>query len=136
MQDRIQESNTSIVYSELPAIEGNQSELISLVQNLVSNSIKYRSVANPIIKISQQDEGNYYNLIFEDNGIGINVDEHDKVFNIFYRANNVKEIEGTGIGLSICQRIVEKMHGTIKIESSLGIGAKFIIHLPKTNFQL
>ncbi len=134
LQDRIQESNTKIIYENLPAIEGNQSELISLFQNLISNGIKYRSALDPIIKIDYENDGAFFNLVFEDNGIGINSDEQAKVFNIFYRASNVKEIEGTGIGLSICQRIVEKMRGTIRIESSLGMGAKFIIHLPKTNF--
>ena len=117
-----------------------------LFQNLISNSIKFsRPGVHPHIRIwsENEDQNNHsgssgnngfsHKLMIRDNGIGFEPKYADDIFVVFKRLHSYHEIEGTGIGLSICKKIVEKHHGEIKAESSPGKGSTFIICLPAGN---
>ena len=140
----IDESEAEIHTENLPAIEGIPRQMSQLFANLISNSLKYRlEDTAPVIRITSEllsseaaadynlDEyTGYYRIEFTDNGIGFNQEYADKIFNIFQRLHGKSEYSGTGIGLSICKKIVQNHHGHIEASSAKGSGAKFIVILP------
>jgi len=128
---RIEETRTEIVAGRLPLVFAHQSRMASLFQNLIENAIKYRGQAEPRIRISAQDQANDFIFQIADNGIGIDKQYHDKIFVAFQRLHG-KEVPGTGIGLAICQRIVEGYGGKIWVESEFGAGSTFWFTLPKS----
>ena len=101
------------------------------MQNLLSNSLKYHSEKTPVIKISVKDEDEQWVFSIQDNGIGIDPKFSEKIFIIFQRLHNKNEFSGTGIGLSICKKIVEKHGGKIWVEPSPGNGCTFYFSMPK-----
>lgn len=104
---------------------------IALFQNLIGNAIKYRSERAPRIRISVGTADGWVRFAVADNGIGIDPEYHAKIFVAFKRLHG-KDIPGTGIGLAICQRVIERYGGRISAESQLGQGATFIFALPAT----
>ncbi len=109
-----------------------------LFQNLISNSIKYTHPAkNPQIKIySTQNDAALVNILVEDNGIGFNIEDHKKIFQLFQRLNNSPNLEGTGIGLAICKRIVENHNGNIEVASEPDKGTTFTMSFPIKHFKI
>jgi signal transduction histidine kinase len=97
--------------------------------NLISNSIKYRGAGPPEIRVRAVREGRMIRFSFEDNGIGIDPKYHARIFDVFKRLHGT-EYPGTGIGLSLCRRIIENMGGEIWVESELGHGAHFYFTVP------
>ena len=91
----------------------------------------FRSEAPPIIRINCTPIDDQWKIVVQDNGIGIDPAYQEKIFVIFQRLHSRQDYEGTGIGLAVCKRIVERHGGTIQVESSLGDGAEFYINLPK-----
>jgi light-regulated signal transduction histidine kinase (bacteriophytochrome) len=126
----IGESGASISAGALPSLRANSAHLISLFQNLITNSIKYRSAAPPRIEISAKAVNGQWEFAVKDNGMGIEPEYHDKIFEVFRRLHG-KRIPGTGIGLAICQRVVERYSGRIWVESEVGNGSTFRFILPK-----
>ena len=126
----IDESGALITVEHLPILHAHEAHLFSLFQNLISNSIKYRSESPPKINISVKQEDGFYRFAIADNGIGIDPDYHSKIFVAFKRLHG-KEIPGTGVGLAICQRVVERFGGRIWVESEEGKGSTFLFTLPK-----
>jgi PAS domain S-box-containing protein len=126
----IEETQAEISLSDLPAVRGDSVPLVHLFQNLISNALKYRSEHKPRITIAAGKDGNLWRFTVEDNGIGIAKEFHTQVFGIFKRLHDRAEYPGTGIGLAICQKIVEKQGGKIWVESEPGRGSKFIFTLP------
>ena len=126
----IKETNTRILCESLPPVMGNTTLLIQLWQNLIANSIKYRSAKSPLIEIGITPEFQQYLFWVKDNGIGINPKYSDRIFQIFQRLHTRQEYPGTGTGLAICQKIVEYHGGKIWVESELGNGATFYFTLP------
>jgi len=125
----IAESGALISVARLPVIRGFESHFTPLFQNLIGNAIKYRSERQPQIHVvALRIDGNIQ-ICVSDNGIGIDPEYHSKVFAAFKRLHGQK-IPGTGIGLAICQRVVEKYGGRIWVESELGRGSKFLFTLP------
>ena len=113
----IKESDTKVSYTVLPEFNGYGSQIYSLFQNLLKNAIKFRHPdRSPVIYISVENIDNGYLLKFKDNGIGIDAKYQKQVFKIFERLHGYDEYEGTGMGLAICQRIVENHGGTIWVE--------------------
>lgn len=101
----------------------------TILQNLIENAIKYaRADNNPYVRIVVREEGSVLIIEVEDNGLGIGADHHTKVFEMFFRAND--EIDGTGLGLYILKRAVERLHGDVSFKSALGKGTKFTVKLP------
>ena len=90
---------------------------------------------NPEIQIAYSEDENYYQFQVKDNGIGINPDFKNRIFVIFQRLHARTEYDGTGIGLAICQKIVQRLGGKIWVESELGNGATFFFTLPKQSFE-
>ena len=125
----IAESGAVITVARLPVIRGFESHFTPLFQNLIGNAIKYRGEQPPKIEIMANRTKEHVEIWVCDNGIGIAPEYHSKIFVAFKRLHGQK-IPGTGIGLAICQRVVERYGGRIWVESKLGQGSKFIFTLP------
>jgi light-regulated signal transduction histidine kinase (bacteriophytochrome) len=126
----IQESGATITHDPLPEVWLESRSLVQLLQNLIGNAIKYRSERPLQIHVSAEAPGEDWVFSVRDNGIGIATEYKDRVFGIFKRLHG-REIPGTGIGLAICQRIVEWHGGRIWLESELGSGSAFFFTVPK-----
>jgi PAS domain S-box-containing protein len=141
---KIEEDEATIITNGLPAIEAIASQMVQLFNNLLSNALKFKSTdRKPVItvtadKLSKEDkaklllpEKDFYLLCFEDNGIGFEQEYAEKVFQIFQRLHGKAEYPGSGIGLSICKKIIDKHNGLIWAESEAGKGTRFYIVLPE-----
>ncbi len=129
---KIEETYGNIMCGELPTVVSTQSLLVQLFQNLIGNALKFNKPdSRPIILINANDNGDYWLFSVEDNGIGIDKEHADRIFVIFQRLHNRDKYEGTGIGLSICQKIVHQLGGKIWVESEPLKGATFFFTLPK-----
>ena len=126
----IDENNANITYDSLPVIYADPELMVLLLQNLISNSIKYRSNEHPMIHISASTEKDQYLFSVKDNGIGMSPNHLERIFTIFQRLHTIDEFEGTGIGLSIAQKIVHQHGGEIWVESELGKGTTFYFTIP------
>jgi CheY-like chemotaxis protein/two-component sensor histidine kinase len=127
----IAETQAEISSPDLPIVRGDSVPLVHLFQNLLSNALKYRSAEKPRVKIDAREDTNSWRFSVEDNGIGIAEEFQTQIFGIFKRLHDRTEYPGTGIGLAICQKIVERYGGRIWVESEPGHGAKFIFTLPR-----
>ncbi|MBC7908349.1 MAG: ATPase [Rhodospirillaceae bacterium] len=115
----------------LPVVPGHPQELARLFQNLIGNALKYRSEdRTPEVTVSACREDGFWKVSVADNGIGIDAQFHQRVFNIFQRLHTRERYEGNGIGLAICKKIVEHHGGRIWVNSALGAGSTFHFTLP------
>ncbi|SEW23415.1 PAS domain-containing protein [Natrinema salifodinae] len=130
LQLRIEENDAEITTEELPRVEGDASQLRQVFQNLLSNAITYSGAESPRVRVGAERRGNRWVLSVADEGIGIDPEDQDRVFTIFDRLHNREEYEGTGIGLALCERIVERHGGDIWVESEPGEGSTFSFALP------
>ena len=128
---QIKEHNIRITQMPLPEIAANRIQMIQLFQNLIGNAIKFRSHQAPHIHIDYAENNKNHIISISDNGIGMEKEYTDKIFVIFQRLHNRTEYDGTGIGLSICKKIVEQHHGNIWVESQSGKGSTFYFSIPK-----
>jgi hypothetical protein len=124
LQVAIEQNQASIVWQGLPVVKAHEIRLVQLFQNLVGNSIKYRSEAPPRIRVTAEPRREDWLFSVEDNGIGIKPEYSQQIFGIFKRLHG-QTYPGTGIGLAICQRIVEGYAGRIWAESTPGQGSRF-----------
>ena len=129
---RLREQNATLIVREknLPAIKANNTQMIQLLQNLVSNGIKFRGEKDPVVTVDCRYNNNKYIFSVADNGIGISEENKKKVFEMFKRLHTRDEYEGTGIGLATCKKIVSKHNGEIWVESTLGEGSTFLFSVP------
>ena len=136
---KIEKNKAEIKYDSLPEIIGDETQMYQLFQNLIDNSIKFRSDAPPVITISFNSESDHYLFEVKDNGIGIDKEYYDKVFQIFKRLHGKEKYKGTGIGLAVCSRIISRHGGKIWLKSELDKGSAFYFTIPfgeKKNDQL
>lgn len=126
----VEAENATISHDDLPTVQCDPSQLRQLFQNLISNAIKFHEKP-PEIHIFAEESDGKWRFGVSDNGIGIHPDHQDKIFDIFKRLHTREEYEGTGIGLSICKRIVEIHGGDIWVKSKPGEGSTFYFTLPK-----
>lgn len=126
----VKESKADITHEPLPEAMADETQMIQLLQNLIGNSIKYRGQELPIIHISARRDGDMWLFAVKDNGIGIAPEYHEKIFEMFQRLSTNERHEGTGIGLAIAKKIVERHGGKIWVESEEGKGATFFFTLP------
>ncbi len=131
LRTTIDETQAEIVMSPLPVVCGDPVPLVHLFQNLLSNALKYRSAEPPRIRIDVAEDTLHWRFSVADNGIGIPKEFHTQVFGIFKRLHDRTQYPGTGIGLAICQKIVERYGGRIWVESGPEPGSKFIFTLPR-----
>jgi PAS domain S-box-containing protein len=128
----ISESGAVVLHDDLPELPVQEIHLIQLFQNLIGNAVKYRSEAPPRIRISAERLGEQWKISVQDNGIGIAPQYWDQIFGIFTRLHTAEKYTGTGIGLAMCLKIVERYGGQIKVESEEGRGSTFWFTLPAT----
>lgn len=119
-----------IIPAKLPILMANKIELSNVFQNLISNAIKYRGTEKPNIKINYILNGNFHEFGIADNGLGINPEDYEQIFEVFHRLHSYENIPGAGIGLSICKKVIERHGGRIWIESTFGAGTTFYFSLP------
>jgi len=127
----IEESGAQITPEELPTIPGDARQLIRVFENLIGNALKYRSEAPPLVHISVQPTEHFWIFSVSDNGIGIEPQYADSIFDVFRRLHSQDEYPGTGIGLAICRKIVRRHGGEIWVESQIGQGSTFRFRIPK-----
>jgi PAS domain S-box-containing protein len=126
----LEESEASIVRGELPRVMGDPIQLMQLLQNLVGNAVKFRAKDRPpVVTVAAERAGDLWRIRVSDNGIGIDPQYFDRIFVIFQRLHTKEEYPGTGIGLAMCKRIVERHGGTIEVASAPGNGSTFTFTL-------
>ncbi len=126
----IDESGAEITFDPLPSVRIHEFQLEQLFQNIIGNAIRYRGENRPRIHAGAEAEGERWRFFVRDNGIGINPEYKEQIFGIFKRLHAFSEYPGTGMGLAICQRIVERAGGRIWVESQPGRGSTFFFTLP------
>lgn len=115
LHSAIAESNAVLEIGELPEVQADQGQMIRLFQNLIGNALKYRGKDKPVVRIWAEDAGDQWRVYVSDNGIGIPEEFSDQVFIIFKRLHTRQEYPGTGIGLAVCRRIIERHGGSLKL---------------------
>ncbi len=151
MEDEIVRREVRISVNQLPKIWGVPMQINQLFQNLINNAMKFSKTdsqtevniygklieADKLLELpNKEPETNYHQILIKDNGIGFKMEHADSIFGVFKRLHTYKEYQGTGIGLSICKKIVDRHNGFIKAESQLNQGATFIIMLPEVKTEL
>lgn len=132
LQGTIKETKAKIIVENLPTVLANPTEISQLFRNLISNSIKFKSDRQPEIKITARLQDNQWLIAVEDNGIGIETEYQNIIFQPFKRLHTQEQYSGSGIGLAICQKIIERHQGYIGVQSQLGKGSTFYFTLPKS----
>lgn len=130
MEVRMRDSGATLTRGPLPEVFGISARLVAVFQNLVDNALKYHGATPPRVHVACVRSGAYWRITIHDSGIGIDPRDHQEIFVLFRRLHNRTDYPGTGIGLAICERIVEQHGGKIGVESSLGAGATFWFTLP------
>ena len=129
----LNEPTAGIFFNALPVIRANRIQMSQLFQNLIGNAIKYRSEAPPQIHIAATKTPTHWIFSIKDNGLGIDSKHFEKIFVIFQRLHSNSTHKGTGIGLAICKKIVERHGGEIWLESEKGKGSTFIFSIAKNH---
>lgn len=132
----IDDAGAEIVADHLPLVVGDQYQILHLLQNLLSNALKFRGHEPPKVRIGVTQQDDAWLLAFRDNGIGIAPAHAERIFEMGQRLHTRDEYPGSGIGLTLCKRIVERLGGRIWVESADGAGATFYILLPRAPNQL
>ncbi|HTS50609.1 MAG TPA: ATP-binding protein [Bryobacteraceae bacterium] len=130
LAEAIRESGAQVTYDSLPEVYIGEAHLQQVFQNLIANALKYRNADPPRIHISAAHRGGEWYFAVEDNGIGIEPQYKEKIFGVFKRLHHDQKYSGTGIGLAICQRVVERYGGRIWVESEPGKGSTFFFSVP------
>jgi light-regulated signal transduction histidine kinase (bacteriophytochrome) len=127
----IDESGASITHDPLPTLPADEGQLAQVFQNLMGNALKFRGASTPTIHVGVEEHAQSYEISVRDNGIGIEPQYFERIFMVFQRLHNKGEYPGTGIGLAIVKKVIERHGGQIRVESRLGEGSAFIFTLPK-----
>jgi len=130
LAEAIRQSQARVTYDTLPEICMSAAHLQQVFQNLINNALKYRGENPPEIHVSAMKQGSTWRFSVRDNGIGIDPEYKEKIFGVFKRLHRNQKYSGTGIGLAICQRVVERYGGRIWVESAVGEGATFYFTVP------
>ena len=131
LESQIHEADVELTVEPLPAVIGDLSQLMQLFHNLIGNAISYRSERPLEVRISHDERPEEHVFCVRDNGIGIVEEQFERIFQIFQRLHAEHEIPGSGVGLSICKRIVERHGGRMWLNSEPGKGSEFCFTLAK-----
>jgi signal transduction histidine kinase len=142
LEELIRQKEGDVDLGPLPTIEADRLQMYQLFQNLIGNGLKFHNaLAHPVVRLSaqmlpadtpvnQEEISASYEIAVTDNGIGFDETERDRIFQMFQRLHGRNEFEGTGMGLAICRKIVERHHGQITARSQRGQGSTFLVTLP------
>src|SRR5215472_12852178 len=130
LQSSIKAAQATVTSDPLPTLVVDSTQIVQLFQNLLGNAIKFRSERPPAIHVGARHSADGWTISVRDNGIGIEAQYFDRIFQIFQRLHTRRQYPGTGIGLAICKRIIERHGGRIWVESAPGEGSTFFFTLP------
>jgi chemotaxis family two-component system sensor kinase Cph1 len=130
LRETIEENKADVTVDPLPTVAADESQMMQVMQNLIGNALKFHGPDRPIIRISSSPGEREWTISVKDNGIGLDMADAEKIFLMFQRLNNRDEYPGTGIGLAVAKKIVERHAGRIWVESKLGKGATFFFTIP------
>lgn len=130
LQETIAANQAHITYDPMPTVLGNDVEISLVFRNLISNAIKFHGAAPPRIHIGARREGTEWRFSVRDHGIGVDLNDADRIFDIFVRAQNRRDHPGSGIGLAICRKVITRHGGRIWVENPADGGARFCFTLP------
>jgi PAS domain S-box-containing protein len=132
LEGRIQQTDGRVELQELPSLEADPMQIRQLLTNLIGNALKFRRAEEPpLVRVAANENESMVTLTVSDNGIGFEETYLDRIFEVFQRLHGRQEYEGTGMGLAICRKIVERHGGTITAKSEPGNGSTFIVTLPR-----
>ncbi len=131
LKEQIRETEAVIERGPLPHLVVDEAQMTALLQNLISNAIKFHGQRKPEVSISCCEEGSELTFQVRDNGIGIPVEQQERIFQIFQRLHTREEYKGSGIGLAIAKKVVERHGGRIWVESEPGVGSSFFFTVPR-----
>ena len=129
----IESTEATVRRGELPVVDGDRGQLVQVFANLIGNAVKYRGEAAPEVKAEARRVNGVWEIAVQDNGIGIDPRDHERIFEMFRRLHTEDEFEGTGVGLALAKRIVERSGGDIRVESNRGVGSRFVLVLPPSS---
>ena len=133
LQLLMQEKNVKVYIDEpLHPLMADKNAVTQLVQNLIQNGIKYNVATTPVIRITCTEDAKYVTYCVQDNGIGIDKQYAQQIFEPFQRLHNKHNFPGTGLGLSICRKIIDRLNGKIWVESEPGVGSSFYFSILKS----
>jgi chemotaxis family two-component system sensor kinase Cph1 len=136
LQKSIEDRKAEVTYDkDLPVVMGDSSQISRLFQNLIGNALKFTDKKNPKVHVGVERRGDEWVFSVRDNGIGIDQKDSERIFTIFQRLHGRSEYSGTGVGLAICKRIVERHGGRIWVESERGKGSTFYFTMPVLESQ-
>ncbi|MGB2937339.1 MAG: ATP-binding protein, partial [Phycisphaerae bacterium] len=127
----VEETGAVVTHDPLPRVMADEVQLGRVFQNLIGNAIKFRGDEPPRIHVSAEEQENEWRFAVRDNALGIKPRHHDRIFAVFQRLHGRSAYPGTGMGLAICKRIVERHGGRIWVESELGKGSTFYFTMPR-----
>lgn len=130
LQIQISASHAEITIEPLPRVHGDSDQLHQVFQNLLTNAIQYSGEEPPSVHVSAEQNGTDWIVSVQDDGIGIDPKDTERIFDVFDRLHSPEEYDGSGIGLAVCQRIIERHDGEIWAESEPGEGSTFSFTLP------
>jgi light-regulated signal transduction histidine kinase (bacteriophytochrome) len=132
LRGAIEANGAVVTHDVLPEVNVDDTQILQLLQNLIGNAIKFRKKDEaPRIHVGAEDAGGEWRFCVADNGIGIEPQYFDRIFMVFQRLHTHDEYAGTGIGLAICKKVIDRHDGRIWVESTPGQGSKFYFTLPK-----
>jgi light-regulated signal transduction histidine kinase (bacteriophytochrome) len=131
LRGALEDSGGELTHDALPEVEGDESQLVQLMQNLAGNALKFRGESKPRVHVSAVERESEFEISVQDNGIGIEPQYFERIFMVFQRLHDKSQYAGTGIGLAICKKVVDRHHGRIWVESEPGRGSCFKFTLPK-----
>ncbi|HUF82057.1 MAG TPA: ATP-binding protein [Burkholderiales bacterium] len=131
LRGSIEAKNATVTSDPLPAVRGDEVQLVQLFQNLIGNALKFKGDGPPRVHVSAAERPDAWEIAVRDNGIGIDLQYFERIFMVFQRLHSKGEYPGTGIGLAICKKVVDRHGGRIRVESGSGEGCTFYFTLPR-----
>ena len=131
LRGSIEAAGAAVTHDALPEVEADEPQLVQLFQNLIGNALKFKGEEAPRVHVTAAELSNAWEFAVKDNGIGIDSQYFDRIFMVFQRLHSKGEYSGTGIGLAICKKVVDRHGGRIRVESEPGRGSTFFFTLPR-----
>jgi light-regulated signal transduction histidine kinase (bacteriophytochrome) len=127
----VEEAGAVVHLQALPTVQADAGQMTQLFQNLIGNAVKFHGPEPPEVEVAAEPQGEEWRFAVRDNGIGMEPEYLERIFGVFQRLHTRTEYPGTGIGLAVCQKIVERHRGRIWAESALGQGSTFYFTIPR-----